>query len=868
MGTRQKVLALVFRAFQPETLYEKLVNPSFLGNYKNDGVYIELEDFQRIARNQFPAFSHEEIDNIYAVFKEELQAPVGQPNGWLVQRAGAFYPLVRMGQRILRQSNGRLTYDFPQALAWRNVYQEIGQDIITTAFSAYNDICQRVQPRREFRWEAVIKPNDTRLIKLLGSEMAENHCHLGGTTQNFPITWACLMNYPRKTIEKVTQNFRNNLHAVYSRGISGNVWQWDERLYCAACVRAELFSELESVNDPHRKSLWNLFVDRFGYKTELFRVLNVLQSQFGVRVNVLHSRPFVLDYSLRYFDCQAGLLNDHNRLLSGERSFLYRCFRACFDGTLDVYKQGLFYLYLLIKANFRAEIVQVNRQPGFYNFKEYQDRKDFVYDIFPGYRAEALRLSICAPQQTQNIRYYEARIAPKLQRRKLVKQVRETDAYVHFAQNGGKKGGPLEDKHFYVYHFIKSPDNVKTWKVFGLAKPRNHEVRDRIARQAKALYSAFRTNPHFSERVLGIDAANLEIGCRPEVFAPVFRYLSSLSHVPLNFSLFNNKEILPKINITYHAGEDFLDIPDGLRAIDEAICFLGLKRGDRIGHALALGVDPFIHYPYKQRAVFITKQDRLDNLVWMIYRSLNLGVSFDSTLVSKWKTEVEGLLVELYGNNNGYGRVSAYEYYCSMQLRGDDPSLYWTVPYSGYNNHFGSTLLESFYKDPEARLDAFRSVPAISSLCHLYHYDTRVREVGSRICEIKIDEEYMRAIQLVQRRFQELLHDEGIAIECNPTSNYLIGTFRRYDRHPILQFNSSGLCYHNGARIPGPQISVSINTDDLGVFDTSLENEYAIMAAAMERDVNDDGTRKYDSDSIYTYLDNLRENGLNQSFMK
>jgi hypothetical protein len=32
-----------------------------------------------------------------------------------------------------------------------------------------------------------------------------------------------------------------------------------------------------------------------------------------------------------------------------------------------------------------------------------------------------------------------------------------------------------------------------------------------------------------------------------------------------------------------------------------------------------------------------------------------------------------------------------------------------------------------------------------------------------------------------------------------------------------------------------PQLSVSINTDDLGIFDTSLENEFALMAAALEK---------------------------------
>ena len=54
-----------------------------------------------------------------------------------------------------------------------------------------------------------------------------------------------------------------------------------------------------------------------------------------------------------------------------------------------------------------------------------------------------------------------------------------------------------------------------------------------------------------------------------------------------------------RLYATYHVGEDFLDIADGLRAIDEAILFCGLERGSRLGHALALGIDSYEYYKYK-----------------------------------------------------------------------------------------------------------------------------------------------------------------------------------------------------------------------------------------------------------------------------
>ena len=62
------------------------------------------------------------------------------------------------------------------------------------------------------------------------------------------------------------------------------------------------------------------------------------------------------------------------------------------------------------------------------------------------------------------------------------------------------------------------------------------------------------------------------------------------------------------------------------------------------------------------------------------------------------------------------------------------------------------------------------------------------------------------------------------------------------------------------------QISVCINTDDQSVFGTSLENEYALMARALELYVNDEGKHIYNHTSIYDWLNNIRKMGNDFSF--
>lgn len=122
-------------------------------------------------------------------------------------------------------------------------------------------------------------------------------------------------------------------------------------------------------------------------------------------------------------------------------------------------------------------------------------------------------------------------------------------------------------------------------------------------------------------RVKGIDACSLEIGCRPETFATEFRYIRRSIREKTGRQA-------DDIGITYHVGEDFLDITDGLRAIDETIRFLELDKGDRLGHAIVLGIEPLDYYQLK-RNIFWTKQDYLDNVIWLLYRSaeLNVGIS-------------------------------------------------------------------------------------------------------------------------------------------------------------------------------------------------------------------------------------------------
>ena len=68
---------------------------------------------------------------------------------------------------------------------------------------------------------------------------------------------------------------------------------------------------------------------------------------------------------------------------------------------------------------------------------------------------------------------------------------------------------------------------------------------------------------------------------------------------------------------------------DGLRAVDETIHFMNYSAGCRIGHALALGVNPFDFYEERHHYIIIPKQTLLDNLVWLKYTAASNNISLN-----------------------------------------------------------------------------------------------------------------------------------------------------------------------------------------------------------------------------------------------
>ncbi len=82
---------------------------------------------------------------------------------------------------------------------------------------------------------------------------------------------------------------------------------------------------------------------------------------------------------------------------------------------------------------------------------------------------------------------------------------------------------------------------------------------------------------------------------------------------------------------------------------DENHRILNYRRGDRLGHAFALGIAPEVHYAKKGSRIFMPKAAAPDDLVWLLYRR-ELGTHIDPHMYGLLKKEAEILLLEIYGD--------------------------------------------------------------------------------------------------------------------------------------------------------------------------------------------------------------------------
>ncbi len=901
MRTLREHLRIAFGLIQPEVLIMNMRSGGKDCALKLDSTEIGLLTYRHFSSDLLKTLTYEEVDILYDNMKEMLGS-----RGKTCGGASVFALIPEYTLRVLKLDGGEPVCRQEQMLNWRYCYLFLGQDFLAAAHLAYINGCEyRTVP--DFTWPAQINSDERRLCNLLRNGLAENHFHLGGSSRTFDLSWICLMNHPdhiieyfdkpkKRTSEKAINDlFDENLNMGVSLGISDNRFSWSKRLSIACWLRIKLFEWLKGgdisaafQNSYDAKEELFDFIDNSYSSRDLKNIVEAARFLYGGSRKICQPdrRNKCVDYAITYDVLKPGDINNCCRSLVGERAFLYKALYQIYFGDFSDKRQrkcfmDMFYLYILIKIQFRNELIQMNGKYGFKNFAKYQDRKDLIFEKFTEYELEAKNLSVNESMKNGCLSSLEMRIIPRKRYDEQEKKILQTDISLLFlrtlrtppksaVRQELKKNG-LNESYFYVLHFPKIPESpkkgnnsIEPW----LVKCRNYNLRKTTKIQTFAIAKAIDEFDWLCTRIRGFDACTFEIGCRPELFSTEFRFLRDFFRTKQSYFFEFKGALQPKLCATYHVGEDFMDIVDGLRAIDEAITFLELEAGERLGHAMALGVDPRSYYSLKHNRIILCKQDHLDNLVWILNKSQKYGINIDSNFKQESRDTAERLLFEIYGP--GY---TLMDYYNSWQLRGDDPELYrfGIFDEDGYSSkllyklnnigvQYNKHRIMRHY-----RMDSMRNIREnrqAAKLYSIYHFDHSIREKGRKTVEIKVSEKYIETVYALQNKMMQEIAQLRLCIETNPSSNVLIGPFDRYEKHPIFRF------YPVHSSSDEIVQMVSVNTDDQGVFDTSLAMEYSLLACAMRKMKDENYNIKYNEDVIFDYLERLRRNGFSMIFPK
>lgn len=823
---------------------------------------ITSELFQALGGVYWKYYSGNEIRNIYQYLRCQL-------NGYV----DVFQILNLYSNQVLEEAAGYPICRFDKLMEWRASAFELEEDLFTTSFLAVLDVKHfSLVNRRDFNWKVVIGNDNILLNNILQQGMAENHFHLKGSAPYFSLAWINLMNFVnKKEFNAILRKYDRNRLAVKSLYHSEaaempltvlHIQAALIRLFLYCKIKGKEFELFEIGMDKPLKHVEKVLENaeellfyRNSIQYMIRRIIRENARLTGIKKYRIPDYAMERDIFLNKDPKGVNFQIKDIEYLSGERYFLYTMFRAIAEKDKELMPYAnWFYAYLVIKEQFRSELIQNNGVVGFDNFLQYQDRKEDFIDG-TGLEQAFKRLAVKNTLESQPIRKLEARITPRT-------SASENRRYINKIDNdiGAIKGGK---EFFYVFHFIKEGDTKESELDYTC---RHYRKRKEIKEQAKAIALFRQRYQKEAMRVYGIDACSPEIGCRPEVFAQAFRFLRHEQNC-----LWLEKEgKIPRLGVSYHVGEDFLDMVDGLRAIDEAMIFLDMGYGDRLGHALALGVSPFDWYQSKVYKLLMPKQDHLDNIVWLHEKIRKYGITGMDTFLLTLEREYVHCFNYIYRESfrpdmlwNQYD-FDINVYYDAWKLRGDLPENYFCGSYEPkekysewdcYSTNEGMPELESIRKNPEA-----------TALFYLYHYNETVKKKGKEVQETSISFDMIKAVAEVQKEMQKEVLHKGICIETNPSSNCLIGTFKEYDKHPIKNFYNLGLTNNHKELEDCPQLQVSINTDDQGVFCTSLENEYALVALSLEKQCDRDGKLLYNKTMIYEWLDHIRKMGLNHSF--
>lgn len=774
--------------------------------------------------------------------RNEHRRPDHYYKAYIDQKLGAtkhvgelpFSVLSRLATRYLERRDGRIRVQYDRFAEWHELLPFISPlcVIVTFLVAEGGGPEPGADPRTfltaEIGETALVAPLDLHLEDLVEREgLHELHMHLNGSTE-LEVLWNAAVADP--------DAFYREIEAAWKSNIS---------------VAAELYDQMEPGLTPY-----GVFKRLRAARRVRRLLVDVLKPGCLPQAGLANYRPAALDTIVAAMAQEtedgsftwlqgSSLATDPSDQLYGagdhrpiikEAAWLYATLQHLSRQPDDLAVGTGLYFTLLVLSQIRRLSVQQTDEFGFDQFQKYT-MVGTREALERRYVARFRQINLRAPYDT--LAHLEGRFSPKstvaeggVQLARIIEDFREF-AGCRRLQTGstlpmtpppcltasGCPGPPCAwrgrrlPELSLVGHFIKRRYDPKA----DLA----HEAQDSglritVDRQSRVLKRLLR-NGTIASTVRGVDAAANELHASPEPFAAGYRMARRAGIA----------------RATFHAGEDFRHLVSGIRSVEEALVYLDLRVGDRIGHATAIGIDPGLWVERAGPRALLHQVDLLDDLVFARMRLAN-SPCFSGEVV----------------------RLDALIAFHSRVIYGEETS---------------AALLDTEWRlrsiDPLVALQVDRSVPNDLGKFDLAQLIKEARHLGRVAIDEELEDEFGYVAEMLElhgaafdlfRRRHRLSHEKrqawvevdssiiseaayvalqdhvlaevnlrGVALEALPTSNLRISHYHGLKEHHLFRWLG----------LRGPELrhrpTVVIGSDDPGIFATNLKNELAAVASVL-----------------------------------
>lgn len=749
--------------------------------------------------------------------------------------------LTWLAERYLERSCGEVRVRSHAFVEWQELLPFLSPLAVIVAFLVAED--RDLEPQRDPRSRLKRELGDTALIGAVDlalddliarNGLHETHMHLNGSTE-LDVLWPSACARP------------DDYYASLEDARSGNEGAVDElyeqiepglrpvtvfrRLRAARRVRRLVSARINHVWHGAPEGEWPS-------RSDLLEAMQSARSDAECRF-VCSSAWSDAPASLIYGGARVS--SDRFSPLINEAAFLYACLRFIEQRPDDpVVGLGL-YFNLLVQRQIARISVQQADQAGFDQFQKHTIVGIRDFEERSQYSARLRQINIKPPYRV--LAHLEGRFAPKASPQEtgalVTKIVRD---YLKFrgcgmARDGRFVGSDLpaclreakcetcgcnpgnraEAGLVLTAHFIKQKRSIDADVK---AQCRDVVLRRKLEVQARALSRLVEDSRVAETLIVGVDAAANELHASPEPFAAAFR-IARRAGIP---------------HATFHAGEDFLHLVMGIRAVAEAVEFAGLRSGDRIGHATALGIRPGLWLDRAAERTMMPRHDRLDDAVFAheILSSIKgfeadvqglVGtIALDSEKL--YSTPQSPTLLQEAWKLRQLDHLRVREIEAELERRGEQVR-------SDAVSRLGMLLAERTL-DPVIRAEYELTSKVLESAPSASYDLYRRRHRLSRSLQeelIEVDSRILReeALSALQDYVLGLLNRLDIAIETLPTSNIRISYYENMAEHHLFRW--MGLVEPKLKNQP----TVVVGSDDPGIFSTNLKNEFALVTFTLRR---------------------------------